>query len=204
MKVTSIARDPSFRRLCVPVRCAFQSPHWRGQHPGVPFWTLESQLVKLTNIYLLQQDHETQRAYVETVTRLLMVIGAADRRLQVNADDLTAFLRMLDEHGNVVASLYLAYTAATSDYVTPVQVATFTHTAESTWRNRAAAHEIPLAWKAGKQWLLPKDVLLFLYDIEMPPETHEDNPGVPEADDAPEMTDEEYHQVMRQLNQNMN
>lgn len=199
-----IVHDRSFRRLCVPVRCAFHSAHWRQQHPAVPFWTLENRLTKITNIYLYQHDQETQHVYLETLNKLLTAIGSADQRLQSSTEDMADYVRLLNEHGSVVASLYLAYTSATSDYVTPAQVAAFTGDAESTWRNRAARHDIPLAWKAGKQWLLPKDVLLFLYNIEMPDEVSEPDPDASEADEEPQMSDEEYHRVMRQLNQNLN
>lgn len=44
-------------------------------------------------------------------------------------------------------------------YVTPLEAAERTGTAESTWRNKAAAGQIPGAIKKGKQWLLPVSVL---------------------------------------------
>ena len=201
-----IVTDRSFRRLCVPVRCAMRLAHWRERHPGVPFWTLANQLVKLTNIYRLQSDRETQRAYLEALSKLLTAIGDADPRLRVNADDITGYIRLLDEHGGALAGIFLGYSSSTTDYVTPAQVAAFTGDAESTWRNRAARHEIPLAWKAGKQWLLPKDVLLFLYGIEMPADIGESDPEAPvlDEDDDPVMTDEEYHRVRRELNRDLN
>ena len=178
-----IVTDRSFRRLCVPVRCAMRSTHWRERHSGVPFWTLENQLVKLTNIYRLQSDRETQRAYLEALTKLLTAIGDADPRLRVNADDIIGYSRVLDKYGGAIAGVFLGYSSSATDYVTPAQVASFTGDAESTWRNRAARHEIPLAWKAGKQWLLPKDVLLFVYGIEMPADISETDPTAPDVDE---------------------
>jgi len=44
-------------------------------------------------------------------------------------------------------------------WLSPAEVAQITGTAESTWRNRAAAGKIPDAVKVGKQWLLPRAVL---------------------------------------------
>jgi hypothetical protein len=41
--------------------------------------------------------------------------------------------------------------------MTPVEIAQATGTAESTWRNKAAAGEIPGAVKKGKQWLIPRE-----------------------------------------------
>ncbi len=51
------------------------------------------------------------------------------------------------------------YSAFDREELTPAQVAALTATAESTWRNKAAAGDIPGARKAGKQWLLPRAVL---------------------------------------------
>ena len=41
-------------------------------------------------------------------------------------------------------------------FITPAEAAALTNTAESTWRNRAAAGQVPGAVKKGKQWLLPR------------------------------------------------
>lgn len=55
-----------------------------------------------------------------------------------------------------VASIALAIV---NDWLTPAEVAAATDTAESGWRNKAAAGEIPGAVKKGKQWLLLRSVL---------------------------------------------
>lgn len=51
------------------------------------------------------------------------------------------------------------YTAFDATELTPAQVAEITRTNESTWRNKAAAGDVPGAHKEGKQWLLPRAVL---------------------------------------------
>lgn len=212
MRFMDILENRSFQALCIPIRVAFHAHGWQTQHPSVPIWTLEDALAKLTKIYGTQDDPETQRAYLEALMKLLTKIGAADSRLRVQAEDVTEYIRLLNTYGSVVAALFLAYSISPSDFVTPAQVAAHTGDAESTWRNRAARHEIPGARKAGKQWLLPKDVLEVRYGIQMPsvlrtlsPEQEE----IVEAERETEaematMTEQEYHQIMRQLNQNMN
>lgn len=45
------------------------------------------------------------------------------------------------------------------EWFTPAEVASLTGTAESGWRNKAAAGEIPGAIKKGKQWLIPRATL---------------------------------------------
>jgi hypothetical protein len=42
------------------------------------------------------------------------------------------------------------------DWLTPAEAAALTNTAESTWRNKAAAGQVPGAIKKGKQWLIPR------------------------------------------------
>jgi excisionase family DNA binding protein len=46
-----------------------------------------------------------------------------------------------------------------ADYLTPVEAAALTGTAESTWRRRAAAGLVPGAVIKGKQWLLPRQAV---------------------------------------------
>lgn len=201
MKFMDILENRSFRALCIPIRVAFCSSHWRDQHPGVPFWTLEDGLAKITKIYNTQSDAATQRAYLEALNKLLTAISKADQRLLVQADDVAEYTRLLNEYGSVVAGMFLGYSAAMHTFVTPAQVASFTGDAESTWRNRAARHEIPGARKAGKQWLLPKDVLDISYGVSMPDELRETTPEDEEiaeneqeiAADMATMTDEERH-----------
>jgi len=48
------------------------------------------------------------------------------------------------------------YLGAAGHFWTPVEAARITGTAESGWRNRAAAGELPGAMKRGKQWLIPR------------------------------------------------
>lgn len=43
--------------------------------------------------------------------------------------------------------------------LTPAEAAELTNTHESGWRNRAAAGEIPGAFKKGKQWLIPRSAV---------------------------------------------
>ena len=212
MRFMDILDNQSFQALCIPIRVAFHAHNWQAQHAGVPVWTLEDQLARLTQIYGVQANQVTQRAYLDALMKMLKKIGDADGRLRVQSEDVTEYIRLLNTYGSVVASMFLAYSISPSDFVTPAQVAEFTGDAESTWRNRAARHEIPGARKAGKQWLLPKDVLEVRYGIQMPsalrqlsPEQEEAEESAREADaELAAMTDEEYHRVRRELNRDLN
>jgi len=212
MRFMDILENKSFLALCLPIRVAFHAHNWMEQHPTVPVWTLENRLEKLTKIYGTQDDSETQRAYLDALMKMLTKIGEADNRLRVQAEDVTEYIRLLNTYGSVVAFMFLAYSISPSDFVTPAQVAELTGDAESTWRNRAARHEIPGARKAGKQWLLPKDVLEVRYGVEIPSSLRQMSPEQEEIEDAERetdaemktMTEQEYHEIRRQLNQELN
>jgi hypothetical protein len=106
--------------------------------------------------------------------------------------------------------MMLAYACASERFVTPAQVAAQTNTSESLWRNRAAAGSIPGAIKAGKQWLLPRDVLSLCYGVALPydlftetPQERADRwsgdtlPPEPPVEESP-ITNEEWEAALAQ------
>lgn len=54
-----------------------------------------------------------------------------------------------------VLTAVLSGAALSPEWYSPVGAATATGTSESSWRNRAAAGQIPGAFKVGKQWVIP-------------------------------------------------
>ena len=175
---SAILRNPHFARLCVPIRVVYHSHQWKRTHADVPIRHLLERWEKFTFNY----DHYPHE-YIPALTRLLSAIAKATPRLAYQQEDLNGYQRLLEEHGGVVAHLFGAYASGSDRFITPGQAATLGDDAESTWRNRAAAGEIPGAWKAGKQWLLPVSVIEVLYGVVVPAEVRS---GEPDADDVPE------------------
>lgn len=64
--------------------------------------------------------------------------------------------RLQDERPDAFVALFLAYATAPDEFLTPAEIAKQTGTAESGWRNKAAAGQLPGSIKKGKQWLIPK------------------------------------------------
>lgn len=221
MRFSDIIEDVNFRAICVPIRVALHAPNWRKRHSNVNVWGLYNTLEHATEKYAQQME-----AYVPALTKLLNAIGKASPQLIISTETFAGYLRLIDDYGAVVPPMMLAYASAPDRFATPVQVADATHSSESLWRNRAAAGEIPGAIKAGKQWLLPRDVLRVLYRIELPRDAFTPTPAEQEeraaqeiereqganapdapdaptsavqvADDAP-LTDEEWEIARRQL-----
>lgn len=195
---SAIVRDPHFRALCVPIRAGY-SYNWRRKHPEVPFWTLLERLETASKGYEMYPQE-----YMPALTALLDAIGRASPQLRVRAEDLTGYLALVQQEGHWLVMAFLAFSSAKSDFVTPAQVAAATGTAESTWRNKAAAGDIPGAVKAGKQWLLPRDIMEIMFGFDLADAGGQRDPADVAAEeqedrDLAQMTDEEYHQIVRQL-----
>lgn len=195
---SSIVRDPHFRALCVPIRAAY-SYGWRRKHPTVPFWALLERLETASKGYEMYPQE-----YVPALTAMLDAIGRASPQLRCRSEDLTAYLALVEQEGHWLVMAFCAFCSAKSDFVTPAQVSAATGTAESTWRNKAAAGDISGAVKAGKQWLLPKDIMEIVFGIDLADAAGQRDPADAAAEEAAErelsqMTDDEYHQVVREL-----
>ncbi len=79
-------------------------------------------------------------------------------------DEHYQWVRYAPEHELVewashIAALEEEAERLAADWLTPAEIAAATGTAESTWRNKAAAGEVPGAVKKGKQWLIPATTL---------------------------------------------
>lgn len=158
MKYSEIIRNPHFNNLAAIIRVSFDTS-WQRSHAGTPFWTLQDKFLATIAPDLPQID---RGEVVRTFTDMIVALVKADDRLTYTEDDLKWFVEILDRPvGEAKAILHMlsAWWSAPDTMLTPVEVAEKTGTAESTWRNKAAAGEIPGAVKKGKQWLLPLSVL---------------------------------------------
>jgi len=157
MKYSDILKSDHFNNLAAIIRVPFLSEHWRKEHDEVPFWSLLDEL----NEVKTEEYFATNRAeFVNRFCAFLVTLTAADERLTYSEEDLVWFIEVMDsEHALSIISLLFAWFSAPDTMLTPTEVAAATGTAESGWRNKAAAGLIPGAVKKGKQWLLPRSVL---------------------------------------------
>ena len=157
MKYTDVLRNEHFNNLASVIRVPFQSIAWKRQHAAVPFWMLVGEFADA--VKPSKGDVPLDRARtIKAMTDLLLSVSQADERLTYAPEDIDWFVSVLDmpdAEARAILNLFSAWFSAADTYVTPAEVATATNTAESGWRNKAAAGEIPGAIKKGKQWLLP-------------------------------------------------
>jgi len=159
MTYSEILHNKHFRRLAAIIRVPYRSQRWRSAHPDVPFWTLIENLDRVTPLDGSWNRHLVARAF----TDLIVAITRADERLGYSEMDLDWLIDVLDrpkEEANAILKMLQAYASAPDDLLTIGEVAALTDEAESTWRNRAAAGEIPGAVKKGKTWLLPRSMVI--------------------------------------------
>lgn len=157
MNYNEILKNPHFNNLAAIIRVPFRSERWREKYPAVLFWTLIERVSDLTPTGGPTWD---TAALIGAFTDLLVAIVSADENLFYTEADITWLVETLDgEHAKTTIMLLQAWYSAPDEMLTPAEVAEATNTAESTWRNKAAAGDIPGAFKKGKQWLLPRSVL---------------------------------------------
>jgi hypothetical protein len=157
MRFTEITRDPRFANLTAMLRVPFGSWGWKQEHPEVPFWTLWKRFDKQVPVEPPWNRDEALSALLD----LLSSVARADEGLSYREEDLDWLVGAASgERALVVLNLLKAYATAPDETYTPAELALATGTAESSWRNKAAAGAIPGAVKRGKQWLLPRSVLL--------------------------------------------
>ena len=158
MKLSTVLSNEHFNSLAAIIRVPFRSEKWRNKHAEVPFWTLESGFSDLVN-FTPGEKPPNKAQVIERFTNLIVELTKADSRLACTEEDYKWFIEVLDVNEWWKLSLLCAWYSAPDTMMTPAEVAEATETAESTWRNKAAAGEIPGAFKKGKQWLLPRSVL---------------------------------------------
>lgn len=160
---TDITESRHFWRLTTILRAAL-SDSWRAAHPAT-FWPAWDRLGDRKHSFHGVIDAEAILADFRTV---LTGIAAADPRLAATDDDLLWLADALrGPDAALTRALLILHTQLTpaDDWLTPAEVAALTDTAESGWRNKAAAGDIPGAVKKGKQWLLPRSILKVMGDM---------------------------------------
>ena len=151
MTVLEIINEPGFQRIAAILRVPFWSLSWKREHPDVPFWTLWRNIE-------MSEDRED---VLETLTDALMQIANATERLRYNTEDMEWLVRTLDEENwQTWIAMLLAFASAPDVLYAPSELASVTSIAESTWRKYAATGFVIGSIKKGKQWLLPKSVLV--------------------------------------------
>lgn len=149
-----IVHHPNFVRVSAIIRTPFWSSAWRHAHPDVPFWSLLDDVKKSLQI----GDRDAMFGALST---LLREIADATERLRYSEDDIDWLVRTMDEpNWSTTLWLLMAYASAPDTLYAPSELAAVTEIAESTWRKYAATGIVPGAVKKGKQWLLPKSVLI--------------------------------------------
>jgi len=149
-----IIRHPNFVRISAIIRTPFWSSYWKHAHADVPFWTL------LDNVKKPLQIGDKEEVF-GALSELLRAIADATERLRYSVEDIDWLVRTLDEpNWTATIWLLLAYGSAPDTLYSPSELAVVTEIAESTWRKYASNGTVPGAVKKGKQWLLPKSVLI--------------------------------------------
>jgi len=155
MKYRDVLRNEHFNNLAANIRVPLLSPGWRKRHPHVPLLALEERFSAAVFSDVWNRG-EVLTAFVNLITAITL----ADERLHYTKEDMSWFVNVLEnDNAQAILALFCAWYSAPDTFFTPAEVAEKTGTAESTWRNKAAAGEIPGAIKKGKQWLLPQTAL---------------------------------------------
>lgn len=151
---TAIIKHPNFVRISAIIRMPFWSHNWKRAHPDVPFWSLLDDVKKPLQI-------GNREEVFGALSGLLREIADATERLRYSIDDMDWLVRTLDKPDwTTTIWLLMAYASAPDTLYSSAELAAVTETAESTWRKYAANGAVPGAVKKGKQWLLPKSVLI--------------------------------------------
>lgn len=145
MRYSDFLENKHFRSITNAIRSILYG------EPSAEFATARDMLIEVTWPYIAG-DWRERFAALQTV--MLEKHGTS-----INVDDVQWLLNQLNTLGrpDVFVSLLMAHaTAPVEELLTPVEMAELTGTAESTWRNKASAGQLPGAIKKGKQWLIPQ------------------------------------------------
>lgn len=145
MLYSDILKNDNFQDIAACIR----SVHYSDDKSYSLFPTALNQLVEVTWPY---HPDEWLDRFVD-----LQMVMLEKHQVSLSTDNLDWLTGQLGtERPDAIVSLLLAYATAPEETLTPVEIAEMTGTAESGWRNKAAAGLLPGAMKKGKQWLIPK------------------------------------------------
>lgn len=150
-----ILKNPHFNNLAAICRVAANyRSRWLDQHPESKFRFYE----RAAQALVFSETPPVRAALLNAW--LLLFSDLAANGLSYTPEDLDWLVQVFDSgQAQVVLAIFCAWYTAPDTYLTPQEVADLTATSESNWRNKAAGGDIPGAYKAGKQWLLPASVL---------------------------------------------
>jgi len=154
---TNTINNPNFQNIAALIRVPFKRRAWRNNHEQVPFKILNEKISKAVFVKETPLNKEqTLAAFIDMLTS----ISNADPLLSYKKEDIDWLVNVIEsEDAKSTLALLCAYYTASDSFITPAEIAEQTNTAESGWRNRAAAGEFPSAYKAGKTWLIPVGIL---------------------------------------------
>lgn len=192
--ITPIVRHPHFRHLAAALRLAY-TPSFIQAHRTISF----ANLIRDIEAVSFRRARLNIEEYQRVLSAYLATVRTAAPRLAVPEQALTWLFATIADHmqggdtGTLIPSLLLGYASARDRFITPSALAKATGTDDSLWRRRAAEGDIPMAYIAGKQWLLPVSVVEIQYDLTIPDDTIDD-PDAPPVPEAREFTEADYAQ----------
>jgi len=142
--LTDILTNEHFQSIAAVIRGA------RYSDAHAPIEDAYAALVKATRPYKPDE-------WLDKFSDLQLKIGEQFPDMRPTNEDIVGLVRGLDgERPETTMAMLFAYASAPEERMTPAEIAAATGTAESGWRNKAAAGELPGSIKKGKLWLIPK------------------------------------------------
>lgn len=159
-RYTDILDHPSFTALAAVLRVPIRDEEWRKTHPHFPAlarWRDLQDACPPPGVLGNRAD------MTQALTDFLGRLAAADNRLRPREEDLAWLAGTAegdDSTFKVTFSMLLAAATCPDEMYTPHELAAVAGGGHSTWRWRAKSGAVPGCMKKGKQWLLPRGVLL--------------------------------------------
>lgn len=142
--LTDILTNEHFQSIAAVIRGA------RYSDAHAPIEDAYAALVKATRPYKPDE-------WLDKFSKLQLEIGDQFPHMRPTTEDIAWLVRVLDgDRPETTLAMLIAYASAPEERMTPAEIAAATGTAESGWRSKAAAGELPGSIKKGKQWLIPK------------------------------------------------
>jgi hypothetical protein len=156
-------RDAYLAHFCMMVATAEGTTPEEAAVYGIEFYGDDNKLdQEATDKARAAQIAQLQRGQ-EILEQARLVFGRRYRRGTGNSDPLISddapTVRFDSGHIANQEAVVEVTLASYLSYLTCSEAATATGTSSSSWRNRAAAGDIPGAVKRGKTWLIPRDII---------------------------------------------
>lgn len=159
-RYTDILDHPSFTAIAAILRVPIRDPEWRKAHPHFPALARWRELQDACPPVGVKPNRADM---VQEITGFLGDLAAADNRLRPAEGDLAWLAGLAESDDSTLKTTYAMLLAAATcpdEMYTPYELAAVAGGGESTWRWRAKSGAVPGCFKRGKQWLIPRGVLL--------------------------------------------